>query len=70
MHDNQVIDSHLCLKSIYELLDQFFLIPAYQRGYRWTTMQVEALLNDIWEFARTPASSQSAFYCLQPVVVM
>lgn len=70
MHDNQVIDSHLCLKSIYELLDQFFLIPAYQRGYRWTTMQVEALLNDIWEFARTPASSQSAFYCLQPVVVI
>ncbi len=70
MHDNQVIDSHLCLKSVYELLDQSFLIPAYQRGYRWTTMQVDALLNDIWEFARTPASSQSAFYCLQPVVVI
>ena len=70
MPDSQVVDSHLCLKSVYELLDQHFYIPAYQRGYRWGQTQVEALLDDIWEFARTPSEKQSAFYCLQPVVVM
>ncbi|WP_350977109.1 DUF262 domain-containing protein [Shewanella sp. AC34-MNA-CIBAN-0136] len=65
-----IAESHLCLKSVYELLDKDFFIPAYQRGYRWTFTQVQALLNDIWEFARPHSESQSAFYCLQPVVVV
>lgn len=70
MSEHQVVDSHLCLKSVYELLDQHFYIPAYQRGYRWGQTQVEALLDDIWEFVRTSQEKRSAFYCLQPVVVM
>ena len=40
----------LKLKSIYELLDEKFYIPSYQRGYRWTEKQVKALLTDIWDF--------------------
>ncbi len=43
-----------------------FLIPAYQRGYRWTKQQVEQLLDDIASFEKTTAAP---FYCLQPVVV-
>ena len=26
-----------------------FLVPAYQRGYRWGAEQVGLLLRDIWE---------------------
>ena len=43
-----------------------FNIPSYQRGYRWETKQVHALLNDIIEFG----SSNEPFYCLQPLVVV
>lgn len=70
MSETPAIDSNLCLKSVYALLDEKFFIPAYQRGYRWGEAQVKALLDDIWEFARTPAEKQSAFYCLQPMVVV
>ena len=70
MSETPAIDSNLCLKRVYELLNEDFFIPAYQRGYRWGESQVKALLNDIWEFARTPSDKQSAFYCLQPVIVV
>lgn len=43
-----------------------FIIPNYQRGYKWTKQQVEDLLNDIMDF--TPGKN-SKFYCLQPIVV-
>ncbi len=39
-----------------------FIIPSYQRGYRWERKQVETLLNDIMDNGDKP-------YCLQPVVV-
>ena len=39
-----------------------FLVPAYQRGYRWGEEQVNFLLNDIWE-------NGDKDYCLQPIVV-
>lgn len=38
-----------------------FLIPSYQRGYRWD-VEVTRLLNDIYENGSKP-------YCLQPIVV-
>ncbi len=55
------------LKSVSEILDKNFYIPAYQRGYRWNSRQVEDLLNDILEFAIN--EEMKGFYCLQPVVV-
>lgn len=58
----------LKLKSIFELLNEEFYIPSYQRGYRWTDKQVEALLEDIWDF-RNKNPKKEEFYCLQPVVV-
>lgn len=39
-----------------------FRVARYQRGYRWGTVEVERLLNDIWESNGEP-------YSLQPVVV-
>lgn len=66
------MSKNLELKSISELLDKKFYIPAYQRGYRWSSRQVEDLLEDIMEFARKKGRTeltQKEFYCLQPVVV-
>lgn len=46
-----------------------FFIPDYQRGYKWTRMEVLKLLNDIWEFYLNNSKDDTNFYCLQPVVV-
>lgn len=60
-------DNKLILKSIYQLLEHKFIVPSYQRGYRWSKTQVTQLLDDIWEFA--DKEKKSEFYCLQPIVV-
>lgn len=60
-------ESQLSLKNIYSLLGEKFFIPSYQRGYRWTEIEVRALLNDIYEYSRS--ENASAFYCLQPIIV-
>ncbi len=55
---------------INELLNKQFFIPHYQRGYRWTNLQVEQLLDDIESFSpKETKGSNKTFYCLQPVVV-
>lgn len=53
------------LKIIRDLKDIFFVIPSYQRGYRWQKQQVRDLLNDILNFEQQGDN----FYCLQPLVV-
>jgi len=39
-----------------------YLIPAYQRGYRWTQTQAAQLLDDIREFGRR--KNPQPFNCL------
>lgn len=47
-----------------------FFIPDYQRGYKWTRIEVLKLLNDIWDFELNHKKEEDGdFYCLQPVVV-
>lgn len=50
---------------------EHYVIPAYQRGYRWTTMHVKALLEDIDSFLKkqSAAGAVKESYCLQPIVV-
>lgn len=61
------MSENLELKSISEILDNYFFIPSYQRGYRWGEQQVKDLLDDILEFASD--KKMKGFYCLQPIVV-
>lgn len=57
------------LMPVADLLDnRYFLIPSYQRGYRWDEKQVTDLLNDIYSFA-LKSKEENEFYCLQPLVV-
>lgn len=59
------------LRTLNELTQYSFYIPAYQRGYRWTVQEVKDLLNDINEFIprEIEGSDDKTWYCLQPVVV-
>ena len=45
-----------------------FHIPSYQRAYRWTEVEVKALLDDLCEFAQRRPSNHE-FYRLQPIVL-
>lgn len=45
---------------------EHYLIPYYQRGYRWDVEHVNALLEDIHNFM----NSDEKKYCLQPIVVV
>lgn len=49
------------LKLVGKIAGQF-RVARYQRGYRWSSLEVNQLLNDIW-------NSNGAPYSLQPVVV-
>ena len=59
----------LQLRSVSQLMAESFFIPAYQRGYRWTSRQVTELLNDVAAFTERKQPVLGEFYCLQPVVV-
>lgn len=50
-----------------DLENKNFLIPSYQRGYRWDN-EVNALLEDITDFINYKKSDND-FYSLQPIVV-
>lgn len=46
-----------------------FIIPDYQRGYRWDAdTHVKALMNDVLDFQNMTRSTDDR-YCLQPIVV-
>ncbi len=59
--------NELELKAIPELLGKNFFIPDYQRGYRWTELNINQLLSDIWDFTNNGKADD--FYCLQPIVL-
>ncbi|MTD25913.1 DUF262 domain-containing protein [Erwinia sorbitola] len=60
----------MSLRPVSALLNEHFFIPSYQRGYRWTALEVKDLLDDIAEFRLSSHNNpRDSFYCLQPVVV-
>ena len=60
--------NRLELKTLSELSGMDFIIKDYQRGYRWSPVEVERLLDDFAEFIKRD-KKEGEFYCLQPVVV-
>lgn len=58
----------MALVSVDELMGRAFYIPSYQRAYRWTEVEVKALLDDLCEFAQRRPSNHE-FYRLQPIVL-
>lgn len=70
MAENQIYDKNFAPMPIADLLNglHHFVIPSFQRGYRWEEKQVIDLLEDIKQFANDD-SVKSDSYFLQPVVV-
>ena len=70
MNENQTYDKNFAPMPIADLLDgkHHFVIPSFQRGYRWEEKQVTDLLEDIKQFANDD-NVKSDSYFLQPVVV-
>jgi hypothetical protein len=64
-----MLPNTLDLRSFTNMREETFFVPKYQRGYRWTSIEVRALLEDVLEFTRSRDGSGRSFYCLQPVVV-
>ena len=54
--------------TVWELMNNSFYIPDYQRGYRWTAFEVRKLLEDLHEYIQEDKDGDS-FYCMQPLVV-
>ena len=65
------MQNNIKLLTISELAQFDFYIPSYQRGYRWTNLEVEDLLNDIDEFVpkEVNGTDEKTWYCLQPIVI-
>lgn len=65
LNETQKIENKF--QEIKQLENKDFLIPSYQRGYRWDNKEVKELLEDINEFMLD--KKDNGFYCLQPIVV-
>ena len=65
-------EQKITLKTIAQLRQESvrFTIDAYQRGFRWTQVEIRDLLRDVREFSFLHPAESGAFYCLQPVVVV
>lgn len=65
------MDNELSVKSFRDLCTAeqpyTFIIPPYQRGYRWTEKYVERLLDDFSHFIENPQGAE--VYCMQPLAV-
>ncbi|MBE8949371.1 MAG: DUF262 domain-containing protein [Quinella sp. 3Q1] len=52
-------------KFVNDIAGKFF-VPAYQRGYRWGKVEVNRLLDDVYNLSKY---DERRNYCLQPIVV-
>lgn len=52
-----------------ELKGKTYVIPFQQRGYKWTSSNLEELLCDLREFIED-ANPQKCIYCLQPLAIV
>jgi len=61
------------IRPVGDLLHENFLVPRYQRGYRWGKQEITELLDDILQYFDDSKSTSKVkagkFYCLQPIVV-
>jgi len=62
------MNNNLQLLPINDLMQYSFYVPSYQRGYRWTEIEVTALLKDLFSFM-DKKKEEDDFYCLQPIVL-
>lgn len=65
---NETNGSQLVLKNIQKLNGLRFVIPAYQRGFRWRWQQIRELIDDLNNFCKS--KNNERIYCLQNITVI
>lgn len=60
--------SEIPMKSLSELHGMKFIIPSQQRGYKWTSTNIEELIRDFLDFIDKGDSKR--VYCLQPLAIV
>jgi len=69
-HSRRISENSGELRALNELKGNF-IVPGYQRGYRWNKQQIDDFLNDIFEFyEQFKNGKENKIYFLQPVIVM
>ncbi len=63
------------LKSVKEIFsdaieNKKYVIPSYQRGYKWNREDVIKLLDDLMSFERGNAKDFNSFYCIQNITLV
>ena len=63
------------LKSVKEIFsnaieNKKYVIPSYQRGYKWNREDVTKLLDDLMSFERGNANDKNSFYCIQNITLV
>ena len=73
--ESKLSNEAMALPNIKEFMEEgiSFIVPSYQRGYRWTEDQVNRLIEDLCEFDKEEGEkdrkAQCPFYSLQVLVV-
>ncbi len=60
--------SEIPMKALSELRGMKFIIPSQQRGYKWTSTNIEELIQDFLNFIDKGDSKR--VYCLQPLAIV
>lgn len=69
MNDNELIKSVKAVFSKAISERKQFVIPAYQRGYKWNRDDIFKLLEDLKVFEKSNEDNNS-FYCLQNITIV
>lgn len=47
-----------------------FIVPSYQRGYKWNRENVFKLLDDLMSFEKSNMDKPNSFYCIQNITIV
>ena len=62
-------NTNLIPRSVVSFKNYHFYIPGYQRGYRWSRIEVKKLLEDLANYYLNE-TDEVPYYCMQPLVVL
>ena len=47
-----------------------FIVPSYQRGYKWNRENIFKLLDDLKSFEKSNMDKPNSFYCIQNITIV
>lgn len=69
-NNNDLIKSVKCVFSEAITQNKQYIIPPYQRGYKWNRENVFKLLDDLKSFELGNVAGSESFYCIQNITIV